>query len=231
LELRYGGALFPHRSEAAPSACSLSLFFVLFFPFLLLLSAYLARSVFHPCCAVWLSAPSALLPELHYLYLSPRAIPQLPQPPTYTFLVALFLVGMAKKRKLSSEHPPVEEAHDTPPKRAEPTPPESGLATVSKSIRGVISRVTGSGNDFEVSPVVNGASPAPRHFLSKLLSDVKSQGGRFTENFGLLASLAETKLFAGGLADDRKYQVGATRLSHTQLPCFEFRATGSSPTN
>jgi hypothetical protein len=118
---------------------------------------------------------------------------------------------MAKKRKLSSDHSPVEEAHDTPTKRAAPPPPESGLATLSKSIRSVVGRITGSGNDFEVSPVVNGASPAPRHFLSKLLSDAKSQGGRFTENLGLLASLAETKLFAGGLADDRKYQVGATR--------------------
>jgi hypothetical protein len=119
---------------------------------------------------------------------------------------------MAKKRKLSSEHLAVEEAPDTPSKRT--TPPlsqsSSSLATLSKSIRGAIGRLTGSGNDFEVSPVVNGASPAPRHFLTKLLSDVKSQGGRFTENFGLLASLAETKLFAGGLADDKKYQVSAT---------------------
>ena len=122
---------------------------------------------------------------------------------------------MAKKRKLSSDHLQVEEVQDTPAKRAAPTPPESGLTALSKSIRGLIGSLTGSGNDFEVSPVVNGASPAPRHFLSKLLSDVKSQGGRFTENFGLLASLAESKLFAGGLADDRKYQVGATKtLSH-----------------
>lgn len=132
---------------------------------------------------------------------------------------------MAKKRKLSSDHPPVEETQDAPTKRAPPPPPESGLATLSKSIRGVIGRVTGSGNDFEVSPVVNGASPAPRHFLSKLLSDVKSQGGRFTENFGLLASLTETKLFAGGLADDRKYQVSATRA----LPHAVFRSKRARP--
>ena len=117
---------------------------------------------------------------------------------------------MAKKRKLSSEHLAVEEAHDTPSKRTSPPPPQSSLAALSKSIRGAIGRLTGSGNDFEVSPVVNGASPAPRHFLTKLLSDVNSQGGRFTENFGLLASLAETKLFAGGLVDDKKYQVSAT---------------------
>lgn len=109
------------------------------------------------------------------------------------------------------DHLPAEEEHDTPAKRAAPPAPESGLATLSKSIRDVIGRITGSGNDFEVSPVVNGATPAPKQFLSKLLSDVKSQGGRFSENFGLLASLAETKWFAGGLADDRKYQVGPTR--------------------
>jgi hypothetical protein len=124
---------------------------------------------------------------------------------------------MAKKRKLSSEHLAAEEAHDTPSKRTTPPPPQSSLATLSKSIRDAIGRLTGSGNDFEVSPVVNGASPAPRHFLTKLLSDVKSQGGRFTENFGLLASLAETKLFAGGLADDKKYQVSVKTLSYSSF--------------
>jgi hypothetical protein len=143
----------------------------------------------------------------------------------------LSLAEMVKKRKLSSEHVPVEDAQETPTKRAAPPPPESGLATLSKSIRDVIGRVTGSGNDFEVSPVVNGASPAPRRFLSKLLSDVKSQGGRFTENFGLLASLAETKLFAGGLADDKKYQVGRHQNPcRMHLPCFEFEAPKTAQT-
>lgn len=117
---------------------------------------------------------------------------------------------MAKKRKHSSSHVVVEEPREAPSIRTPPPPPES--SSWSKSIRGVIGSITGSGNDFEISPVVNGATPAPRHFLSKLLSDVKSQGGRFTENFGLLASLAETTLFEGGLADDRKYQVGATSI-------------------
>ena len=130
---------------------------------------------------------------------------------------------MAKKRKLSSDQLAADEAHDTPVQRAAAAPPpESALSALSKNIRGLIGSLTGSGNDFEVSPVVNGAIPAPRHFLSKLLSDVKSQGGRFTENFGLLASLAETKFFAGGLADDRKYQVGATEtiLHAASLLCL-----------
>jgi hypothetical protein len=132
---------------------------------------------------------------------------------------------MAKKRKFSPEHVPVEDVHETPSKRAAPPPPESSLAALRKVIRGVIGSVTGSGNNFEVSPVVNGASPAPRHFVSKLLSDIKSQGGRFTENFGLLASLAGTKVFTGGLADDRKYQVGVTRPP----PACTFPASSLSP--
>ncbi len=86
------------------------------------------------------------------------------------------------------------------------------MSNLSKRVRELIGSITGSGADAEVSPVINGAD-APPGILSKLgnlLQDVKSQGGRFTENFGLLASIAETSIFEGGFADDRKYQVGAT---------------------
>jgi hypothetical protein len=194
------------------SACPLSLFFLS--PSPLPTSPervpYL-QCFFVPAAWVWFLFVLRSFLKQTFCTSYPVLLGQQPEPPTYAYLVALSLAGMAKKRKLSSDPLPVEEAPDTPTKRAAAPPPESGLASLSKSIRGVIGRVTGSGNDFEVSPVVNGASPAPKHFLSKLLSDVKSQGGRFTENFGLLASLAETKLFAGGLADDRKYQVSAIR--------------------
>ena len=166
-----------------------------------------------PCYTSLLRAPS------------PEHRAQYPEPITHQHSFVPSLPDMAKKRKLSSDHLPVDEALETPVKRAAPPPPpESGLSALSKNIRGLIGSLTGSGNDFEVSPVVNGASPAPKHFLSNLISDVKSQGGRFTENFGLLASLAETKLFAGGLADDRKYQVRTTRSSGTRLSCFDWNS-------
>ena len=66
---------------------------------------------------------------------------------------------------------------------------------------------TNGGND-PTNPVIQGATPAPHSFLRGLISDVASQGSRLSDNFGLLASLAKTELFKGGLADDRQYQVG-----------------------
>src|SRR5271168_126439 len=106
-------------------------------------------------------------------------------------------LNSSKKRKLSADHGNAEKS-----RRA----PESGLANISRSLRGLINSLTGSGASDPTNPVVNGATPPPKQFLRGLLSDVASQGGRLTQNLGLLASLAESTLFDGGLLDDKQYQ-------------------------
>jgi hypothetical protein len=65
-----------------------------------------------------------------------------------------------------------------------------------------------SGTTAPTNPVVNGATPQPRNFLRNLISDIASQGPRAGADISLIASLAETAVFDGGLADDKKYQVG-----------------------
>ena len=117
-----------------------------------------------------------------------------------------------RKRKLSEDQAEVEEPRKSA-RLLDPAPAtESGLAAWTNHFRSTIGRLTGTDADQEVTPVTNGATPTPKHFLKGLIADVKSQGGRMAENFGLLASFADTALFKGGLADDRQYQVGFNLL-------------------
>lgn len=67
-------------------------------------------------------------------------------------------------------------------------------------------RITSSA-DNDNSSVINGPTPPPRRFFRNFLRDISSQEGRLGDNFSLLASFAESKLFSGGLLDDRQYQI------------------------
>ena len=75
----------------------------------------------------------------------------------------------------------------------------------------MLSRLTGAGGSSQptsIDPVINPATPQHRSFLRNLISDLASQGSRVGDDVALIASIADTKLFQGGLVDDRKYQVG-----------------------
>lgn len=64
-----------------------------------------------------------------------------------------------------------------------------------------------SNQPTSVDPVIDGATAQPKSFLKGLISDLGSQRTRVGDDAALLASIAETQVFAGGLVDDRKYQV------------------------
>jgi hypothetical protein len=111
----------------------------------------------------------------------------------------------SKKRKFSASH----QLHvDAMPIRSRSPSPDRGLASIGASVKGMFERITSTSNaDIDNSSVINGATPPPRRFFRNLIQDISSQGGRLGDNFSLLASFAESKLFSGGLLDDRKYQV------------------------
>lgn len=120
-----------------------------------------------------------------------------------------------KRRKLSSEGlVPPSETHIL---QRSPSP-DSGLASWSRSIRGVFSNMAGGDQTNEV---INGATPEPSNFLttaSRIYSTVSSQIPRLPENLGLAASIARTKLLNGGMTDDKKYEVSADKLLPIELP-------------
>ena len=74
------------------------------------------------------------------------------------------------------------------------------------AIKGFFESIAGSGSD-PTNPVVNGASVESRPLLARLLADIASQAPRLGENAALIHSLVDTRLFDGGLVDDRQYQV------------------------
>lgn len=85
--------------------------------------------------------------------------------------------------------------------------PESGLANWSRGIRGIFSNI-GSGD--QTDEVINGATPKSSNFFSsatKAFSTLTSQLPRLSEDVGLLTSITRTKLLAGGLVDDKHYEV------------------------
>lgn len=83
--------------------------------------------------------------------------------------------------------------------------------------KGLFERVAGRTPD-PTYPVINGATPPPRPVLKDLLSDFASQSGRWASNFGFLSSLTDTKLFDGGVVDDRKYQLESIIQLAASLP-------------
>jgi hypothetical protein len=115
----------------------------------------------------------------------------------------------AKKRKLSPEGlAPPSEMHIF---QRSPSP-ESGLANWSRGIRGIFSNIGGAD---QTSEVINGATPEPSNFFStasSALSTIGSQLPRLPENIGLLASIARTKFFNGGIVNDKHYEVSADEL-------------------
>jgi hypothetical protein len=82
-------------------------------------------------------------------------------------------------------------------------------------VKKMFQRITSTAaSDNDNSSVINGATPAPRRFFRNFLRDISSQDGRLGDNFSLLASFAESKLFSGDILDDRQYQV---RLNQRRL--------------
>jgi len=97
--------------------------------------------------------------------------------------------------------------------------PELNLANLTRSVKCLFERVAGSGLPDPTNPVINGATTTSKPFLRNLLADIVSQGSRLGENIGLVASLADTKLFDGGIVDDSKYEVSwSGRLSYVASP-------------
>jgi hypothetical protein len=133
----------------------------------------------------------------------------------------------AKKRKLSCDGlAPPEDMHIFPRSPS----PESGVAHLSRGIRGFFSHIGGGDQPNEV---INGATPEPSNFFtaaSGAFSTLSSQIPRLPEDFGLLASLARTKLFRAGIVDDKNYEVSANNLlpkgppawMHLFQPCYAF---------
>lgn len=118
-------------------------------------------------------------------------------------------VTPAKKRKLSSDGlAPPSPPGDMYIFQRSPSP-ESGLAKWSCNIRGMFSNIGGGDQTREV---INGATPEPSSFLStasNAFSTLSSQLPRLPEDVGLLTSIARTKLFNGGVVDDKRYEVSA----------------------
>jgi hypothetical protein len=92
------------------------------------------------------------------------------------------------------------------PIRSRSPTPERPIVNMADGVKKMFARIT-SNSDNDNSSVVNGATPPPRRFFRNFLRDISSQGARLGDNFSLLASFAESKLFSGGLLDDRQYQV------------------------
>jgi hypothetical protein len=94
------------------------------------------------------------------------------------------------------------------PIRSRSSTPERIIADMGDGVKKMFQRITSTAtSDNDNSSVINGATPAPRRFFRNFLHDISSQDGRLGDNFSLLASFAESKLFSGGLLDDRQYQV------------------------
>lgn len=89
---------------------------------------------------------------------------------------------------------------------------ESAGSKLTATIRGLFESIAGSAPD-PTNPVTNGASVQSRPFLARVLADIASQAPRLGENIGLISSLVDTKLFDGGMVDDRMYQVRGYTLS------------------
>ncbi|KAG9780764.1 heme peroxidase, partial [Aureobasidium melanogenum] len=93
------------------------------------------------------------------------------------------------------------------------------------AIKGFFESIAGSGSD-PTNPVINGASVESRPLLARLLADIASQAPRLGENAALIHSLVDTRLFDGGLVDDRQYQMEKILQLAATLP-VESEALGT----
>ena len=94
------------------------------------------------------------------------------------------------------------------PIRSRSSTPERVITDIGDGVKKMFQRITSTAaSDNDNSSVINGATPAPRRFFRNFLRDISSQDGRLGDNFSILASFAESKLFSGDMLDDRQYQV------------------------
>lgn len=110
---------------------------------------------------------------------------------------------MALKRKLSATSV---SAMDTSRYSAFDREDNGTGVRITSTVKAFFESIAGSAPD-PTNPVINGASVQSRPFLARVLADIASQAPRLGENIGLIHSLVDTKLFDGGLVDDRQYQV------------------------
>ena len=105
---------------------------------------------------------------------------------------------------------------------------------ISRFLKGILEKVGGTKPD-PTYPVLNGATKPATPALKGMIADIASQGGRWISDVGLIGSLADTKLFDGGVVDDRKYQMESIIQLAASLPAGSpFRrsstACNASPT-
>ena len=89
------------------------------------------------------------------------------------------------------------------------------VPAITSTIRSFFESIAGSTSD-PTNPVVNGTTAKSAPFLARLLADIASQAPRLGENVALIHSLVDTKLFDGGIVDDRQYQVSQNSASQSQ---------------
>lgn len=95
---------------------------------------------------------------------------------------------------------------------------------VSQFLKSLFEKVAGRKPDPSY-PVINGATAPPEAVLKSLIANIASQSGRWVSGVGLAGSLVETKLLAGGVTDDRQYQMESIVQLAASLPA------GSDPLN
>lgn len=83
---------------------------------------------------------------------------------------------------------------------------------VTRGLRGLVEKAPGTQPD-PTNPVLNGPSAATdKPWLKGLLADLATQLPRANADIGLVASIFNSKIFDGGLVNDRTYQVNCARL-------------------
>ncbi|KIW60956.1 hypothetical protein PV05_01130 [Exophiala xenobiotica] len=121
---------------------------------------------------------------------------------------------MARKRKLSATSV---SAMDTSRYSAFDREDNGTGVRITSTVKAFFESIAGSAPD-PTNPVINGASVQSRPFLARVLADIASQAPRLGENIGLIHSLVDTKLFDGGLVDDRQYQMEKILQLAASLP-------------
>lgn len=88
---------------------------------------------------------------------------------------------------------------------------------VSRGLRGLVEKFSGAEPDPS-NPVINGPSaPTDKPWLRGLLADLATQLPRANADIGLIASIVNSKIFDGGLVNDRTYQVNLIDFVTTDI--------------
>lgn len=88
----------------------------------------------------------------------------------------------------------------------------SAQSSFSDTIKGFFESIAGNASN-SANPVINGATVKSKPLLARVIADLASQAPRLGENAALFQSLIDTKLFDGGLVDDRQYQVSLRTMT------------------